>query len=160
MWKLNKSFPELKPLNRGFGGSQIVDSTHFSERIILKHSPKTIVLYAGDNDVAAGKTAKRVAADFRAFVKAIHAKLPKTRILFIAIKPSIRRWNLAGTIQQANRLIANQCQQDKRLVYVDIFKPMLGKDGKPRPELFVKDGLHLNEKGYALWTSILKPHLR
>eukprot|EP00913_Durusdinium_trenchii_P022838 g21442.t1 len=160
LWNLDKSFPSLSAINRGFGGSQIVDSVHFADRIILKHRPRTVVLYAGDNDIAAGKSAKTVAADFAQFVKTIHAKLPKTRILFIAIKPSLKRWKLADRMNKANMLIAGQCRKDDRLTYINIFEPMLAKDGMPKKDLFRKDGLHLNDKGYALWASILKPHLK
>ena len=129
LWKLQKSFPDLQTINRGFGGSQIVDSVHFAERIILKHEPRIVALYAGDNDIAAGKSPTQVAADFKQFVKSVRIMLPKTRIIFIAIKPSIKRWNL-------------------------------GDDGKLRPELFIKDGLHLNDTGYKLWAATIKPHLK
>jgi lysophospholipase L1-like esterase len=110
--------------------------------------------------VAAGKTPERVREDFQAFVKAVHAPLPRTRILFIAIKPSVQRWKLFETQRKANALIEAYCKQDERLTYLDVVKPMLGADGKPRPELFVKDGLHLNADGYQLWNSLLKPHLK
>lgn len=158
-WDLEKWFPERPVINRGFGGSQIADSVHFAERIVLKHRPKTIVFYAGDNDIAKKKSPRQVAEDFREFVKIVHAELPKTKILFIAIKPSLSRWNLGETMQQANRLIEKQCRQNDRLEFVDVWPKMLGSDGKPRPELFVQDGLHLSEAGYKLWTSLVKPHL-
>ena len=92
-------------------------------------------------------------------MKVVHAKLPKTSIAFIAIKPSITRWKLSGKMAQANALIRAACGKDKRLEFIDIWQPMLGEDGKPKPELFVPDGIHLNAKGYALWTSIVKPYL-
>ncbi len=160
LWKLNDSFPKLDVINRGFGGSEIADSTHFADRIILKHAPRTVVLYAGDNDIAKGKSPEQVSKDFAQFVKTIHAKLPKTKIAFLAIKPSIKRWNLVGKMKAANASIQTQCQQDDRLVYVDIFKPMLDDDGKPRPELFAKDGLHLNAAGYQLWTQVVSGHVK
>jgi lysophospholipase L1-like esterase len=159
LWKLPEYFPKEKLINRGFGGSEIADSNHFADRIILKHQPRTIVLYAGDNDIAKGKTAKRVTADFRTFVKTVHGNLPKANILFIAIKPSIKRWNLSETMLEANREIQSICGDDDRLSFVDIWKPMLGDDGRPRAELFAKDGLHLNHDGYKLWTAVLRPHL-
>jgi lysophospholipase L1-like esterase len=158
-WDLKRSFPKLTTINRGFGGSQITDSVHFADRIILKHKPKTVVFYAGDNDVAAGKSPERVAADFRRFVQTIHKSLPRTRVLFIAIKPSLRRWKLVEKMRQANRLIAKQCAANDRLTYIDVDAPMLGKDGKPRSELFVKDGLHLSPAGYAVWAKALRPNL-
>lgn len=158
-WDLEKYFPHRKYINRGFGGSHIIDSVHFADRIILKHRPQTVVFYAGDNDVAAGKSPEQVLRDFRRLVALVHESLPKTKIAFVAIKPSISRWKLAEPMQAANALIAAECQTDDRLSYVDVWKPMLGEDGKPRRELFVKDGLHLSHAGYQLWTKLVLPHI-
>jgi lysophospholipase L1-like esterase len=97
--------------------------------------------------------------DFKALVKIVHRNLPDTPIVFISIKPSIQRWKLIGPIREANRLIRAFIATDKRLRYLDVEPPMLGADGKPRPELFVADGLHLNDAGYKLWTSLLMPYL-
>jgi outer membrane protein assembly factor BamB/lysophospholipase L1-like esterase len=159
LWDLKESFPDLEAINRGFGGSQIGDSTHFAPRIILKTEPRIIVLYAGDNDLAAGKTPEQVSEDFQAFAQLIHKELPTTKIIFIAIKPSPARWQLADKQKNANDLIEAYCKKHDGLAYLDMVKPMLGEDGKPRKELFVKDGLHLNEKGYELWASLLKSFL-
>lgn len=158
-WDLAKSFPGVAALNRGFGGSHLADAVHFAPRIVLKHEPRLVVLYAGDNDIAAGKTPERVAADFRAFIAAVHDKLPKTRIIYLAIKPSLLRWKLIDKIRPANALIEAECKKNDRLLYLDVATPMLGDDGKPRPDLFVADGLHLSAKGYELWVRLLKPHL-
>jgi len=158
-WDLAKWFPKHKPLNRGFGGSQVADSVQFAERIILKHAPRTVVVYAGDNDIAAGKTPETVLADYRTLVKKIHASLPKTRIVYIAIKPSLSRWKLVDKMRAANALILAETKKDLRLRFVDIDKPMIGPDGKPRKELFKPDGLHLNDAGYKLWTSLVLAEL-
>ncbi len=159
-WDLARSFAGLPVVNRGFGGSQIADSTHFAGRIILPYKPATIVLYAGDNDLAAGKSPETVRDDFRAFVKIVHDKLPKTRILFLSIKPSIARWKLIERINKANELIEAACKKDDRLTYVDVGSLLLGKDGKPRRELFEKDGLHLSQAGYKLWAGRIGPLLK
>lgn len=161
LWKtLAQDFSEYNVINRGFGGSQIADSVAFADRIVIPCRPKAIVLYAGDNDLAAGKSPRQVFADFRAFAQKIQASLPETRIVFLCIKPSPSRWHLVEEIKTANRMIANYCRQKKRLIYIDIFKPMLGPDGKPRAELFLEDRLHMNSKGYALWTRIIKSRLQ
>ncbi|WP_339731457.1 SGNH/GDSL hydrolase family protein [uncultured Gimesia sp.] len=159
LWDLDKYFPELKAINRGFGGSEIVDSTHFADRIILKHEPKLIFLYAGDNDLSRKKSPEEVASDFQKFVATVHKTLPQTKIVFIAVKPSLKRWNLAETIKKANQLIADQCANNCLLEYADVWKPMLGADGKPRPELFKSDGLHLNHAGYLVWGKAVQPFL-
>lgn len=149
-WDLATAFPDWKPTNSGFGGSEIRDLTHFADRLILKHEPRTVVFYAGDNDVNSGRTPEQVRDDFRAFAEAIHRKLPKTRVSFIAIKPSVARWKQFETQSKANALVKELCGTDDRLGYIDIVPAMLGPDDKPTPDLFVKDGLHLSEKGYEL----------
>jgi lysophospholipase L1-like esterase len=160
LWELAKSFPDVETINRGFGGSQLADSVHFAPRIVLKYEPRLVVLYAGDNDLAAGKTPEQVADDFRAFAATVHKGLPRTRIVYLSIKPSIRRWKLVDKGRRANDLIQAACKQDEGLLYVDVGTPLLGADGKPRPELFREDGLHLNDKGYEVWGSALKPYLK
>ncbi len=161
LWKtLARDFPVSKTINRGFGGSRIADSLAYADRIIFPYKPKMIVIYAGDNDIAAGKSPEEVFADFAALVQKIHSKLPRTRIGFISIKPSPARWQLVDKSRAANRLISEHCANNKRLVYIDVFTPMLGAEGTPRAELFVEDNLHLNAKGYELWTRVIAPHLK
>jgi lysophospholipase L1-like esterase len=157
LWNLNGSFPGKGYINRG--GSQIADSIAFVDRLVLKHEPRIVIMYAGDNDIAAGKTPEVVAADFATFQKKVHAKLPKTRIMYVAIKPSLKRWNLYPQMAEANQKIAEQCAADDRLTYLDIATPMLGDDGNPKPDLFREDGLHLNKKGYEVWTKVVAKHL-
>ena len=159
LWDVKKSFPDLPVVNVGFGGSVVRDSTHFVERIILPFEPKTIVFYAGDNDIASKRTPEQVRDDVRAFEKAVHAKLPKTTILFVAIKPSIKRWAMYEAQQKANALVKEDCKGET-LKYVDVVGPMLGKDGMPLPDIFKPDNLHMNDKGYEIWAGILKPLLK
>ena len=159
-WDLDESFPGAGYLNRGFGGSQIADSTYFADRIVIPYAPKVVVLYAGDNDVAKGKSPEQVAADFSAFVAKVHGSLPKTKIVFIAIKPSVARWSLVEQMRRANGMIAKTCGENELLAFVDVDRPMLTDDGRPRGELFVKDGLHLSPAGYKLWNSLVAPYLK
>lgn len=162
LWKLDECFPDLEVINRGFGGSQISDSTHFADRIVIPYRPRIIVFYAGDNDIASGKIAEQVAEDFKAFVEKVHAALPETRILFLSIKPSIARWRLYDEMQKANRAIADFAAQQappRRVEFVDVGAALLGEDGRPRPDLLMADGLHLNAEGYKKWSAILQPLL-
>jgi len=156
-WPTRESFGELPVINRGFGGSQISEVNYFAERIVLRYAPKVIVFYAGDNDVAAGKSPKRVFDDYRKFVKIVHRKLPRTRIIFVAIKPSGRRWSLWPVMAEANKMIEDFSGTDGRLIYFDSATPLLAGDGKPDAKLFLKDNLHLNADGYRIWTRLLGP---
>lgn len=152
---LKEDFPDYAIIRRGFGGSQIEDSRFFADRIIIPYRPAVVVLYAGDNDITKGKSPEEVLADYQALVAKIHRSLPKTRIIFLSIKASTARWHLAEPMRRANRLIAIFSDQNPKLDYVDVFEPMLGWDGAPRPDLFLEDGLHLNREGYRLWTQLI-----
>src|SRR5690606_8057201 len=114
--------------------------------LVLPFRPAIVVVYAGDNDLSGGKSPERVLRDYKKFVAKVHKQLPETRIVYIAIKPSIRRWALIDKVRQANALIAKAASSNERLQFVDIDPPMIGEDGKPRKELFVADGLHLSDE--------------
>jgi lysophospholipase L1-like esterase len=150
-WNLKTSFPDLDAVNVGFGGSEIRDSTHFAGRLLTPHRPAAVVFYAGDNDLAAGRTPEQVADDFQAFVAAVHRDAPKCRVLFLSVKPSPARWKKLDDQTKANALVRDYCRSNPRLVYVDLVPLMLGPDGKPIAELYVKDGLHLSPAGYEKW---------
>ena len=160
MWTdIQKAFPEHRVFRRGFGGSELSDSVEFADRIVIPYKPKMILLYAGDNDIANGKSPERVLGDFKEFVEKVHAALPRTRIGYISIKPSLARRKLINEMKTANLLIKDYVGHGEGLLFIDVFTPMLDQDGEPRSELFIRDGLHLNDKGYALWTSIIGPVL-
>ncbi len=160
LWDTAQAFPGVQSINRGFGGSQIADSVKFAERLVVPYKPRLVVFYAGDNDIAAGKSPEQVASDFQDFAKKIQKELPETRIAFISIKPSPSRWKHFEKQQEANRLIAEFIKSDRRLSYLDVVEPMVGDDGQPRAQFFKKDMLHLNEEGYEVWAKIVTPELR
>ena len=118
------------------------------------------MFYAGDNDIAADKSPQQVFQDFQAFVQVVHDRLPDAQVLYLPIKPSLARWPMWPKMQAANSLIAELAKADDKLDYVDTATPMLGSDGQPRRELFLDDGLHLNDKGYAVWDAALAPLLQ
>ena len=152
MWTtLERDFAGLPVINRGFGGSEYEDLRCWAERIVHPYEPRWIVLYEGDNDLESGKSPERVAADFRVFVSTVRDRLPAVRIAVLSIKPSLARWRLEPQVRAANALVRACCESAQGLLFVDLFTPMLGVDGLPRPELFLEDGLHLNAAGYALW---------
>jgi lysophospholipase L1-like esterase len=157
MWPTAESFPDLAVINRGFGGSHISDVNHFAGRIALKYKPRLIVFYAGDNDIEAGKPPQHVFDDFADFITTVHERLPETHIVYLPIKPSLARWPKWSRMQEVNAQVKKLTQVDKRVTYVDTATPMLGADGQPRAELFLDDGLHLNDNGYELWTKVLSP---
>jgi lysophospholipase L1-like esterase len=160
LWKtLAQDFPEQRVINRGFGGSHIVDSAHFAERIIFPYEPKMILLRAGGNDLWAGKSPEQVFAEFKELVKKVHAKLPEAEISFISLCPSVARWKQADKEKALNTLVQEYARQAPRVKYVETYSMSLGPDGQPRPELFVEDKLHFNAEGYKLLAELVRPHL-
>ena len=160
LWDIAQSFPDRVIHNRGFGGSHLADTLHYAKWLVSDLKPKTIVMYAGDNDIAHGLTPDEVKDDFIACVEKFHTSCPDARILYIAIKPSLMRWKLYPQMRTANEQIAAYCAERPWLQFVDIAAPMLDpQTQQPRGELFVEDGLHLSLEGYALWTEQVKPQL-
>ena len=157
---LQKDFPNVPVLNRGFGGSTFADVLYFAPRIVLPARPRLIVLYVGDNDLAAGRTPEQVAADYATFVAFVRRELPETRVAYVSIKPSPSRWAIVGAMRRANALIAEQIASDGAAMYVDVFTPMLGANGRPLPSLFISDSLHMTPAGYAIWRAQLAPVVR
>jgi lysophospholipase L1-like esterase len=152
-----QSFPGHKVFNRGFGGAEMSDLVEFAGRIVVPYRPKVVVIYAGDNDLADHKTPEQILADFSAFAREVHAALPRTVIGCIAVKPSPSRARLVEQVKKTDALLAEFCRTNENIIYLDDLTPMLSETGEPRPELFGKDGLHLNEKGRAIWASIIQP---
>jgi lysophospholipase L1-like esterase len=161
MWEtLDTDFPNQPVLNRGFGGSRFPDAIQLFDKLVVRYRPRQVVLYEGDNDIAAGATPQEVYASFRAFEKLMRQKLPKSQLVFLSIKPSLARWELYPKMQEANNLIRQYIEKHpKQLRFVDVGTPMLGADGKPRPELFLEDGLHMTRTGYEIWAEALKPYV-
>jgi lysophospholipase L1-like esterase len=162
MWpKLKSDFQGVKVIQRGFGGSDLRLVNWYAPRIVLPYQPRLIVLYAGDNDLAEGVTPQDVLQQFKIFAGLVSARLPNTRIAFVSIKPSPARVSLIPRMRTANELIRNYTATKPRLVYVDVYTRMIGRDGKPRADLYASgDGLHMNTKGYELWREILNPIVR
>ena len=156
MWTtLSEDFPKLQVINRGFGGSQIADSVRYADRIIIPYHPRRVVLYAGDNDLNAGKSPQQVLKDFSELVEKIHSALPDVPVDFISIKPSLAREKLMPQMAEANKLVEEYAKSHKNVGYINIVPVMLDGEGKPRKELFRPDGLHMNREGYKLWAPII-----
>jgi lysophospholipase L1-like esterase len=160
MWRtLGQDFPGQKVINRGFGGSEIVDATHFADRIIIPYQPRMVFLRAGGNDIHAGKVPAQILADFQAFVATVHEKLPKTQIIYISNSPAPSRWPENDKYREANRLIREAALSMPFVSYVETFDMVLGPGGSPRPELYINDMLHFNAEGYKLLAEHVRPFM-
>ena len=159
LWNSAERFPGVPVINRGFGGSHISDVNHFADESVLQYAPQVIVFYAGDNDIGSGKSNDQVLEDYDEFVQTVLDAHPATHIIYIAIKPSLARWALWPQMKEFNDRVKSHAEARSNLHYADIAAPMLGPDGTPRPELFVRDGLHMTAAGYDIWDRVIKESL-
>lgn len=161
MWHptLQVDLAPLTVIPRGFGGSTMDEALHALDRVVVPYKPRAILLYEGDNDVAGGIAPELIRDTFLALVQKARASLPTVRIYVLSVKPSVSRWKLWPKMQETNLLLSEACAKDPLLTFIDVGAPMLDATGKPRPELFKKDNLHMTRAGYAIWRDTVKPVL-
>ncbi|MBN2321684.1 MAG: hypothetical protein JXR49_21575 [Acidobacteria bacterium] len=145
----------LTIIHRGFGGSIMNDALYYADRIVIPYKPRAVLLYEGDNDTAFGIPPEKIIETFDTFVKKIHQVLPETRIYVISIKPSLSRWKIWDAMKKANALLKAKCETNPLLTCIDVATPMLDEKGALLPDIFIQDNLHLNEKGYNIWSEAI-----
>ncbi|SDS86646.1 Lysophospholipase L1 [Maribacter dokdonensis] len=156
LWrKLQEEFPNHQIINSGFGGSQASDLLYFIDELILSYNPKKVFIYEGDNDLWAKKRPADVLDTTADIIRRIKAKNASTQVILISAKPSISRWKIRGKYKRLNRKMERFTQDDPNLFYVDVWKPMLNKR-KLKTDIFIEDGLHMNQKGYDIWYAAMK----
>lgn len=154
-----EDYPGRHVINRGFGGSEIGDVLHFFDRVILRYQPRQVVLYAGDNDIASGKSAETVFGNFQKLVGKFEEELPDTELIFLSIKPSTARWEMYPQMSKVNSMVEELAQRKENVTYVDVSSAMLNQEGVPNESYLLGDGLHMTQEGYELWARILEPYL-
>ena len=162
MWKdVQQAFPGYTIINRGFGGSSLPDVIRYADDILFPYHPKQIIIYCGENDIASSDTvtADVVYRRFRKLFQLIRVKMPGVPVAFVSMKPSPSRERFLQIMQEGNNKIKSYLQQQKNAVYIDVYNKMLQENGSPMTDIFLNDNLHMNAKGYAIWTKIIGPYL-
>lgn len=156
---LAEDFPHHRVINHGFGGSRLSDAVYYVDRLVTPYEPRMIVVYSGGNDINAKVTAEAVFGSFQAFVEKVRQKQPTVPIAYVSIAGNPKRWAQVEEVKKANKLIADYVGKNPNLQFIDVFPKMLGADGLPLPDIFVADNLHMNPKGYAIWTKVVGEYL-
>lgn len=159
MWKtLERDMSPVPVLNRGFGGSKTPEVLAVFDRIVRPYEPSIIVYYCGDNDLGTDNTDSESAAmGFIQFDRLARESWPGLQSIYIPIKPSLARWSNWDAMERANSLVKEYCEMTGGAYYADTVTPTLTPDGTPDPSIFLADGLHMNERGYEIWTGVLRP---
>lgn len=163
MWKdLQSDFPGYTILNRGFGGSSLLDLIRYKQEIITKYKPKQIVMYCGENDFAASDTVSvnTVVGRFTSLFLYIQSKFKDIPFVYVSMKPSPSRYALLPKYTAANNIIQQYLKKFKNTNFVDVYQAMLMEDGSPRLDIFLEDNLHMNKAGYSIWQKLIAPHLK
>lgn len=161
MWKnLKADFPKYNVLNRGFGGSQTSDLIYYFDKLVLPYNPKKIFIYEGDNDIAVGKSTEQILAGMDSVISLIRQKIsPSVPVYIISPKPSISRWHLRDKYIEFNTRMSEFASTKDEVYFVDVWTPALDTDGTVLKDIFIKDGLHMNAKGYQIWVKVLRKYL-
>jgi lysophospholipase L1-like esterase len=121
-------------------------------------NPRSLLLYAGDNDLGDGRTPDDAFRSFRSLAAKVHAFQGEIPFGFVSVKPSPARYPIIGRIRRFNELVRREIESLPSAYYVDIFPAMLTPAGKPAAEFYLEDGLHMNRAGYRLWGRLLAPY--
>jgi lysophospholipase L1-like esterase len=160
-WKnINDYFPSKNIINTGFGGSQMSDLLYYCDSLITKYKPVQVFIYEGDNDISAGKKPIEVLKDAEALISKITSIIPGIQIVIISVKPSVLRWKLKDEYISLNNSYKSLCMTHKNLKFVDVWSPLLNKDGNPKKEIFISDSLHINKIGYDIWAREIKKSIK
>jgi len=160
MWSdLKASFPKHNVVNLGFGGSEMTDLLYFIDQLIVPFMPSQIFIYEGDNDIKFGRSAEQILLAADSIVSRVRQKNPKVEIVFISPKPSLARWKLKPQYLAFNKALKSWTVQKKNVRYADVWTPMVDSNGMVLQDIFIEDGLHLNKKGYKIWTKALQNYL-
>lgn len=158
---LAKDLQNPRALNLAFGGSTLEACGYFFERIVPPERPEAILIYAGDNDLGDGHSPQQVLSSFRDLAAKIEHQLPGVPFTFVSIKPSVARFGIINRIRLANDMIRDEialhASRGSLVHYISIFEVMM-RGGRPRPELFLEDGLHMSPEGYRVWTGVFEKY--
>jgi lysophospholipase L1-like esterase len=153
--RIHQDLAPLKVVSRGFGGSNMNDVFHHIDTLVLKHKPRAVVIYEGDNDIAQDVPVDVVVAKFRQSIDKIHAELPKTRVYLVSVKPSVSRATLWDDMTRVNVGLQKMATRDALITYIDVGASMFEANGEMRTDIYIEDKLHLNQKGYDIWSDAI-----
>jgi lysophospholipase L1-like esterase len=162
LWNtLADDFPGMTVVNRGVGGCRLEELVEFAPRLVSAPRPRVIVVSAGTNDIADGRTTESIQAAYERLVAVLRREQPEATIVFLAISPTVKRWDQVERQAQANAAIKAVIDADSQgdLVYLDANAAFLGPDGLPAPECFLDDMQHPSTIGNSRRADLMRPVL-
>tara|TARA_S200000501_G_scaffold197675_1_gene186004 strand:+ start:84 stop:728 length:645 start_codon:yes stop_codon:yes gene_type:complete len=156
IWEnLFEIFKDSTIINTGFGGSKASDLLYYIDELVINFNPKKVVIYEGDNDINSGQEINFIYKNILKIIERIKDKNDKIKIILISAKPSISRWHLRDKYIQLNQKYRELANKSDFIEFADTWSAMI-ENGVLKKDIFIEDGLHLNEKGYEIWEKTLK----
>ncbi|MDR1972069.1 MAG: GDSL-type esterase/lipase family protein [Treponema sp.] len=152
----------LHTVNVGIGGTRVSFWVEHISALVKPFAPRAVIMQMGSNNIHGGEgsmSGDEVAAELAALFETLHRELPGVPLYYISILPSFKRQHVWDEARRSNLLVAQMAEQDRDLFFIDCAAALLTGDGNPKPDVFANDGLHLNPKGYTLWTGVLRPKI-
>ena len=122
------------------------DVHHHLNDLVITHNARAVVIYEGDNDVAQGVPVETILESYRAVINDLQDAQPKLRIYLVSVKPSIFRLSMWPTMPEVNSRLQELSENNGQVIYIDVASSLLTEAGTPKPDIFVTDNLHLNQK--------------
>jgi lysophospholipase L1-like esterase len=157
LWKtFDADMVGIPAINRGFGGSTLLDALYYFDRMVVKYAPSWVFLYEGDNDLTKGQSPEEIAAEYKLFSEKLAQILPSTKLVYVSVRPSLARQAMVHQQKALNAIIATYSKGEKNRFVIDMHSPFYMPDGTIMQDIFVADRLHLNEKGYPIFAKQIK----
>ena len=156
----------LATYNRGIGGDTTQGVLNRLKVSAFDIVPSVIVLMIGTNDINGNYEKAGIFERYEKIIDEIYKNLPDVTLFCMSVIPqnevletysAIKVENTTKIIFEVNAHI-KALAREKGATYLDVFSLLADENDRLIKE-YSDDGLHLNEKGLAVWTKLLKPYL-
>ncbi|MCF0159823.1 MAG: hypothetical protein HUJ99_03455, partial [Bacteroidaceae bacterium] len=146
--------PHAKNRGTGWGypgadiGLLMTEIPHFFHANPKSVCPRSIVLYAGAQEVENGMELKAFEEKFRALVALLHEQAPTAQIRILSVLRNEDEAKDKQFTQAYNEVLRRIAKKDKLVSFVDIYTPLLA------PEMMM--GNYVSGQGYLKIAELLK----
>lgn len=162
LWdSIHTDLAPFQVMQRGYGGAKLTDFNHYVRRIIKPQPFKAILIFVA-NDISGGqhdRTPREVFQLYKMLIKQIRERNKHTPVFWIEITPTPSRWEAISEIRKSGELIRKYNDRNEDLYFIDTYKVFMNQWDEPDSSYFRQDMLHLNRKGYALWSETIRKAL-
>lgn len=127
--------------------------------------PAKVFVMIGINDILKDVDQARIENNYREIISYLKNNFTESKIYIQSVLPTV---SMGGSdeanakygqrIQQINQFLKDQCA-DVEFTFIDLYPEFEISAMKLNPE-YTYDGLHLSDKGYTIWSELVRPMLK